>query len=590
LCEATNLQMTNHLTRQPEETSEVTTIAADVIVVGGGLAGICAAVASARNGAKTIIIQDRPMPGGNSSSEIRMWICGARCAAFREGGLLEELKLANYHYNPTLKYTLWDHVMRDFLESEPNLECYFNTSVTGATCEKGAIRSVFAWGLTDYRRYEFCGKVFIDCSGDSILSCTGAEYTQGRESHSQYGEEWALTQEDSQTMGNSIIMQLRRTTRDLPFKAPAWAYHFTDETVPRPMLAQPGDNFWWLEFGGVADTIKDNRDITRELQRLALGYWEYIKNHPDGRGNGWALDWIGSLAGKRESRRYVGDYVLTQQDVESKATFDDAIAYGGWLIDDHHPGAIYYNGPPNRCRMLKPGYHVPYRCLYSKNVQNLMFAGRNISLSHLALSSVRVMATCATFGQAAGTAAALACRHDCTPREVGSKHLREMQQLLMLQDQFIPGFKRTLGQAALAGTSSDLRLVDGVEREDDLGKDPHSVLLHKGDTCTFNFEKPTPVGGVRLVWDSNFADDKRMRCLEGEEIVRELPASLGKGYSVEAMVDGSWRTLVIRNDNFRRLDLFTFTPLAVTSLRLTLTEERKAGEPARLFAFEPLDP
>ncbi len=530
------------------------------------------------------------MPGGNASSEIRMWICGARCAEFREGGLLEELKLSNYHYNPTLKYTLWDHVMRNFLESEPNLECLFNTTVTGAACHDGIIESISAWGLTDYIDYEFSGRIFIDCSGDSILACTGAEYVHGREDMRRYGEEWGQPQEDSKTMGSSIIIQLRRTSRNLPFKAPSWAYHYTDETVPRPKLAFPGDNFWWLEFGGVIDTIKDARLINRELTRIALGYWEYIKNHPDGRGNGWSLDWIGSLPGKRESRRYVGDYVLTQNDVQSNAEFDDAVAYGGWLIDDHHPEAIYNGGEPNRTILLTPGYHVPYRCLYSRNVKNLMFAGRNISLSHLALSSVRVMATCATFGQAAGTAAALACRHGCLPRDVGTAHIHELQQLLMLQDQFIPNVERRLGKAAMAAMPSDTRLIDGVEREIASGKEQHSILLRKGGSCGFTFNSPTVIGGVRMIWDSNFKDDKRMRCDEGEDRLRELPSSLAKSYLVEAKNNGEWRPLATRHDNFRRLDLPSFPPLKVEALRLTLLEERKPGEPARLFSFEPLDP
>ena len=565
-------------------------VTADVVVVGGGLAGICAAVAAARNRAKTILVQDRPMPGGNSSSEIRMWICGARCAEYREGGLLEELKLANYYHNPTLKYTIWDHVMRNFVEDEPNLECYFNTSVTGAVCKDGLVESVEAWGLTDYTRYEFRGRIFADCSGDSVLACTGAEYSHGREDKRKYGEAWGTAQSDAKTMGNSIIMQLRRTSREIPFKAPAWAYHYTDETVPRPNLAMPGDNFWWLEYGGIFNTIKDARLINRELTKIALGYWEYIKNHPNGRGKGWALDWIGSLPGKRESRRYLGDYVLTQQDVLDNVKFDDAVAYGGWLLDDHHPDAIYNDGEPNRCQKLTPGYHIPFRCLYSRNVRNLMFAGRNISLSHLALSSVRVMATCAMFGQATGTAAALACRHGCLPRDVGASHIRELQQLLLLQDQFIPGVSRIRGQAATTGLPSDPRLVSGMEREDASGKEAHSILLRQGDSCGFTFKAPTPIGGLRLVWDSNFSDAKQMRCDEGEDRICELPASLGKKYLVEAKTDGRWQPIHRADDNFRRLDMVTIPTVNATALRLTLLEERKPGEPARLFAFEPLDP
>ena len=565
------------------------TLQADVIVIGGGLAGMCAAVSSARNGAKTILVQDRPMPGGNSSSEIRMWICGSQDSDFREGGLLEELKLANYYYNPTLKYTLWDHVMRDFLESEPNLECYFNTTVLDCVCEDNKISSVLAWGLTDYIVYEIRGKLFIDCSGDSILApSSGAEYVHGREDKQAFNEPWAMEEADSRTMGNSIIMQLRKTGINRPFKAPAWAYHYTDETVPRQDLAQPGDNFWWLEFGGMVNTIKDAREINKELTKIALGYWEYIKNHPDGRGNGWTLDWLGSLPGKRESRRYVGDYVLTQNDTVNYRTFSDAVAYGAWLVDDHHPEAIYNDGEPNRTQKLKPGYHVPYRCLYSRNISNLMFAGRNVSVTHLALSSVRVMATCAMFGQAAGTAAAVAMRYGCLPREVGEKHIAEVQQLLVMQDQFIPGMTLKHNAAALNGTPSDARLTDGMDRETKNAPDMHSILLRQGESCSYTFKSATAVGGVRLVWDSNFADDKRMRCDEGEDI-HHLASSLAKAFKIEALTDGAWKTVFETNDNYKRLNLIHFTAVQADEIRVTLTVERRPGEAARLFAFEPVD-
>ncbi|MGN0867582.1 MAG: FAD-dependent oxidoreductase [Oligosphaeraceae bacterium] len=564
------------------------TITADFIVVGGGMAGVCAAVSAARNGAKTILVQDRPMAGGNASSEIRMWICGARCPEFAEAGLLEEVKLANYYYNPTLKYTLWDHVLRDFLEREPNLQCYFNTSIRDARLQNGRLKEVIGWGLTDYTTYHFQAPLFADCSGDSILALpSGAEFRHGREAKDTFQEPWGLPQADTQTMGSSILLQLRKTGDDRPFHAPSWAYHYTDDTIPRKELAQPGDNFWWLEFGGKLDTIGDSRDINRELTRIALGYWEYIKNHPDGRGKGWSLDWVGSLPGKRESRRYVGDYILTQNDTLAGRHFEDVVAYGAWLVDEHPPKAFYHGGEPNRTQELTPGYHIPYRCLYSRNVENLLFAGRNISASHLALSSVRVMATCATLGQAVGTAAALANRHHCTPREVGQFHRKELQQTLMLQDQFLPGLSREnpLIQAAQYDAPA---LADGTERPDAQGVTPHSLLLRQGEHTSLHFSRPTTIHGIRLVWDSHFQDPKRMRFDEGEELRGILPDSLGKAFTVEAKVNHHWQPLLQIQDNFQRLILLPLPPLDITELRLTLQEERTPGKPARLFALEAL--
>ena len=564
-------------------------ITADVIVVGGGLAGLCAAISSARNGAETILIQDRPMPGGNASSEIRMWICGSHVAEYREGGLVEMLKLANHHYNPSLKYTIWDHVMRDALENEPKLQCFFNTSVRDVKCEDDTITSVLAWGLTDYTEYEFCGKIFADCSGDSILALSGADYVTGREDKNEYNEPWGMDEADKKTMGNSVLMQLRKCGVDTPYRAPKWAYHYTEETVPREPLAYPGDNFWWLEFGGIKDTIGDAAEINRELIRIALGYWEYIKNHPDGRAKGWTMDWVGSLPGKRENRRYVGDYVLTQNDAESTASFDDAVAYGCWSTDDHAPEAIYHTGGPNRNGLLDPGYHGPYRCLYSRNIKNLMFAGRNISASHLALSAVRVMATCGMFGQAAGTAAALACKHGCTPRELGANHLDELQQTLMLQDQFLPRMKRRPGAAAAAGIPSDPRICDGVERDSSDPVEEHSITLAAGASCSFTFEKPVVIGGFRAIWDSDFSDPKRMLCNENDLPIASVPATIAEEFVVEVRRGNTWSEVAKCTENYQRLNLVTFSPCEADEIRLTVTVLRNADTPARLFAFEPLD-
>ena len=380
-------------------------LSADFVVVGGGIAGLCAAVAAARNGAKTVIIQDRPMFGGNASSEIRMWICGAHGENRKETGLLEELQLDNYYYNPTMKYTIWDDVMYGFAKQEKNLTVLLNTTVEKVETENGRITSVTGWNLTEYCRYKVEGKLFADCSGDSILRLSGAKYRSGREARDEFDEPHAPEKADAKTMGNSILIQLRRTDRHIPFRAPEWAYHYTEETLPKRNFEPEGNNFWWMEFGGVMDTVGDADAIRDELYKIAYGCWEYIKNHPDGRGRKWELDWIGSLPGKRENIRYVGDHVLCQKEVEAEGKFDDAVAYGGWTMDDHHPEAIYYPGAPTIFHPAPSPFGIPYRSLYSVNIDNLFFAGRNISTTHMALSSTRVMATTSMLGQAVGTAA-----------------------------------------------------------------------------------------------------------------------------------------------------------------------------------------
>lgn len=267
-------------------------LCADFVVVGGGMAGLCAAVAAARNGAKTVIIQDRPMFGGNASSEIRMWICGAHGPNRKETGLLEELQLDNYYYNPELRFTIWDDVMYSFAIREPNLRVLLNSSVEKVEVENGKITSVTAWNLVEYTRYKVSGKLFSDCSGDGILRLSGAKFRQGREGRDEFDESHAPEVEDKKTMGNSILIQLRRTSAHRPFRAPEWAYHYTDETAPKRNLMPEGNNFWWMEFGGVKDTITDAEEIRDELYKIAYGVWEYIKNHPDGAAT--AGNWTGS--------------------------------------------------------------------------------------------------------------------------------------------------------------------------------------------------------------------------------------------------------------------------------------------------------
>jgi len=244
--------------------------------------------------------------------------------------------------------------------------------------------------------------------------------------------------------------------------------------------------------------------------------WDLIKNHPDGRGHGWELEWIGSLPGKRENVRYLGDHVLSQQDIESEGRFDDLIAHGGWTMDDHPPEAINYPGHPTKHTKAPLPYGIPYRVLYSRNIENLMFAGRNISATHTALSSTRVMATCATLGQAAGTAAALAIRHGESPRGIYQHHLSQLQSQLQDDDQYLPWRPRRIPklsrEAQLASSNGfDPELIrDGWDRR--IKKIDHHWEGVAGDSLTYTFKAPVKLGLARLVLDSDLARVKRMPC------------------------------------------------------------------------------
>jgi len=542
---------------------------AHVCVIGGGMAGLCAAIAAARRGAKTVLMHDRPMFGGNASSEVRMWICGAHGEHNKETGILEELQLENLYYNPGLNYPQWDYVMHARAFNQPGLTPLLNCSCLDARMAEPAgddgekhIESITGWQLTTQTFHTVEAGVFIDCSGDSILApLTGAACRWGRESSQEFGEDIQPQVADDRTMGNSLLIQLRRTDEPHPFTPPPWAYKFeSPEDLPHRIRGVSPHNFWWIEIGGINDTIRDAELIRDELMKVCYGVWDYMKNVAPEREKAanWELYWVGRLPGKRENRRYEGDHILTQHDVEAGGNFDDTVAFGGWTMDDHHPAGLLYPGKPTIFHPAPSPYGIPYRCLYSRDTDNLMFAGRNISVTHAALSSTRVMATCAVIGQAAGTAAALSAEQDTSPRGVHQDHMPELQQRLMDDDCFLPGFTRAASPLAEAATVNGDgqgldKLLDGHDR--DRPDEPHAWVGKPGDAITFTWDEPTHVGMMRCTFDSNLNNDKRMGCTYPLPSSRNaMPKELVRAYRVEVMdKDGSWRVVCREDTNLQRV-------------------------------------
>ena len=367
---------------------------ADVCVVGGGVGGMLTAISAARHGVKVALMHDRPVLGGNASSEIRMWISGAgtRVRNLQETGILEELMLDNMYTNPDRSWPMWDALLYGKVRFEPNIDLILNcacSSVKMSDSAPGIIESIEGFQTTTYTIHSVSASIFCDCSGDSILApLSGADYRVGRESAFEYGEEFGLPEADSRTMGMSLMLQCRETDHKVEFTPPSWAYRFdTDADMknkPHDCLLKPNTNFYWIELGGMGDTIHDTEEIRDELLKIAYGVWDHMKNRGDHGADNWELEWLGFLPGKRESRRYVGDYVLTQNDVENCTPFEDTVAYGGWQIDNHLPGGFFTDGGSDQGghlqkRRLSEPYPIPFRCLYSRNIRNLMFAGRNIS-------------------------------------------------------------------------------------------------------------------------------------------------------------------------------------------------------------------
>ena len=573
----------------------------DLCVVGGGLSGICAAVAAARNGAKVAIMHDRPMFGGNCSSEIRMWICGAANGAMdtRETGIVEELELENCYRNPYKNFSIWDSVMYQIVRFQDNLTMILNCSCLDAEmADDKTIKSITGWQLTTQQYHEVTAKIFADCSGDSILApLTGAEFRWGREAKHEFDESFAPDVADGCTMGLSCMLQGREYTEPKPYTPPFWAEKFTSENLygRKPNMKNVGENFWYIELGGTGNTIADSEVLRDELQEIAFGMWDYVKNSGECEDTeNWDLDWVGMLPGKRESRRYVGDHMLCQKDIEAEGRFDDMVAFGGWTMDDHHPMGFRYPGAPNIFHPAPDPFGIPYRCLYSKNIDNLMFAGRNISATHMGMSATRVMATCGTMGQAVGTAAAIAVKNDTTPRGVYEKHIRELQTNLMNDDCYLPWHAKEINELTKSakvesnGEYTD-NLFNGHERN--FGETENGWIGNKGDYVSFTLDAPKKVDHVRFVFDSflnrkpvgnyHHNSDANVR-LNREPIVP--PYTLVKEFDITVkLADGTEEVIKVPN-NYQRL---VKVPVGkeVTEVKVNFNETWGA-EKAHVFAVE----
>ncbi|MEV4222051.1 FAD-dependent oxidoreductase [Nonomuraea sp. NPDC049725] len=445
------------------------TLSHDVTVVGGGLAGVSAAVAAARLGRTVALVTNRPVLGGNSSSEVRVWVVGAtghgRNHHAREGGIMGELFLENQYRNPHGNPYFWDTTVLDLVRQEPNIALFLNTDVREVACGEGRIRSVTGWMMGSERLITFASPMFLDCTGDGLVGhLAGASHRIGREGRAEYGEPWAPEEPDDITLGSTLLFYTKDAGEPVRYVPPSFAKDITTTSIPERRIIRAGDNgcaYWWIEFGGELDTVHDNDRIRDELWSVIYGIWDHIKNSGRFDAETMTLEWVGALPGKREYRRFLGDHVLTQHDVLGQTPFDDRVAFGGWSIDLHPPQGMYAKEDGARQRYADGIYHIPYRCLYSRDVPNLLMAGRNISASHVAFGSTRVMATCATIGQAAGTAAALCVAEGVAPRELDARDLRTT---LLREDGSIIGVPyedpADLARTAAATASSTLSLLE----------------------------------------------------------------------------------------------------------------------------------
>ena len=585
----------------------------DFCVVGGGMAGLCAAIAAARRGCRTVLIQDRAVLGGNASSEIRMWICGAHGENNHETGILEEILLDNSYRNRDPSYSVWDSVLYEKARFQENLTLLLNTYIDGCESVDGdgkkgvgtgkRILSVTGNQMTTETRVTVKAPLFADCTGDGMLGAmAGAEFRIGREARSEFNESIAPEKADKKTMGLSCLIQARETNRPQTFIPPTWAYRYDDEgKLPnRGHTVTGSQNFWWLEVGGMQDSIHDKEELRDELLKIAFGIWDHIKNRGDHGADNWTLDWVGFLPGKRESRRFVGDHMLSQNDVEAAGKhFEDIVAYGGWTMDDHFPEGFYKKEAGTIFHPAPSPYGIPYRCLYSANVENLFFAGRNISATHAALSSTRVMATCSLLGQAVGTAASIAVGDSgakpLTPRQVYQQKLAELKKALMEDDCYLPFNVRPVSpltaKAKLSAASGNPELLrNGLDRQ--IGQDRNSWDCKKGDSVVFDFGAETKVDSVRIVFDSNLSRTTHNMVsyytLAPQDFA--VPPELVKSFRIEVLAPGSdsakpvWKEALSVADNHQRLVRLA---LGVKTKALRFTPLETWGAPAvRVFSID----
>jgi FAD dependent oxidoreductase/F5/8 type C domain len=459
----------------------------DLIVVGGGISGLCAAISAARNGMQVALVHERSTLGGNSSSEVRLYpeeTCSFS-TWIKEAGILEEMSVEERarNWEPSVEGLMnsqWDLVLYEWARRERNLHLFLNTTMREVEMmDESHIRAIHAAQLGTEKGFILDAPLFIDASGDGVLGYrAGAEFCWGREAGSEYGEHLAPAKRDETLMGNTLFFRARDTGNPIEFRRPEWAAAFNTEAD----LTHRGHGFieggyWWIEVGHPFHPIHDNEKIRDEALRQLLGVWDHIKNHCSDsdireRARNYALEFVGFWPYKRESRRVIGDYVLAEKDLRTPSVRPDDIAYGSWGVDIHVSGGIEtrqtepYPEPRSDTNFAERGtipYGIPLRACYSKNIHNLLTAGRPISASYVAFASSRVLPTGAIVGQGVGVAAALCKRYACDPRLVAKDHAFELQQVLLRQDASMPGAinedKNDIARSAKVSSSSDAPLA-----------------------------------------------------------------------------------------------------------------------------------
>lgn len=596
----------------------------ELVVVGGGMAGLCAAIEAARAGVKVALVHARPVLGGNASSEIRVHISGAddglEKADYAEGGLLYELMLENKARNDHFSYSIWDMILFEAALKEKNLTTFMNTVMYDCETDDDKITAVICIQETTEMRYKISAPLFVDATGNGTLAYyAGAEYRQGSESKAETGEIDAPENANNERMGNTIMFRARNMGRPVKFVPPYFAKKYTEHDLRFRMHSathkvdyssclDPERNersggvsargsdygYFWIELmGDTDDIITDFENIRDDLVGALYGVWDHIKNGGNHGAENLELEWVGMLPGTRESRRFMGDYVLNETDVLSNRIFDDAVCYGGWSVDLHVANGLLDTDkmPSGDSRFFDGVYTVPYRSYYSKNISNLFLAGRDISATKLAFCSTRILGCCALGGQAVGAAVALCKKYDCSPRELGA-HIKELQQIILKNDGFLPGIVNEdtsdLAKKAKFSASSHIlgceanKVVDGISRrlEGDWHAWRSNSFSENGENLTMTFDNTEKLSELRFTFHSDFNYPIRVTMSPNRQKQQRIgvPPELVKDYDVLLKKDGEViRTINVR-DNHQRLNVLNFDQTACDSVELKVLATNGAKE------------
>lgn len=407
----------------------------DFVVVGGGIAGMCAAVSAARSGIRVALVNDRPVWGGNNSSEVRVHLGGSIEMPPNRGlgRMIREFGHSRQgNANPAEYYE--DNKKADFIAGENNITPYLNFRAVSVSMDGSRIVSAVIKHIETGEEISLCAPLFSDCTGDGTIGyLAGADYSMGRESRAEFGEALAPETADKMTMGASVQWYSVEGGKNSKFPVFKYGLDFNEENCERVTMGE-----WKWETGMNLNQITDFERIRDYGLLVVFSNWSFLKNElkDNTKYAGRELGWVAYVAGKRESRRLLGDYILKQDDIDKNVFHEDASFTATWSIDLHFPdpdNSKHFPGNEFKAATnhiyIHP-YAVPYRCLYSRNIDNLFMAGRNISVTHVALGTVRVMRSTGMMGEVVGMAAALCTKYGATPRKVYQRHLGELKTLM----------------------------------------------------------------------------------------------------------------------------------------------------------------